>query len=57
MAYCDGVALSGSKLSDEMKDYVSKNVSPMIDLTESEDPNSEIAKLYEQVIVEEESLA
>ncbi|WP_421751742.1 glycogen/starch synthase [Croceimicrobium sp.] len=57
MAYCDGVALSGSKLTDEMKDYVSKNVSSMIDLTESEDPNSEIAKLYEQVIVEEESLA
>jgi hypothetical protein len=57
MAYCDGVALSGGRLEPEMKEYVEKNVTTMIDLTDAEDPNSEISKLYEQVIVEQESLA
>ncbi|MCR9153008.1 MAG: glycogen/starch synthase [Bacteroidetes bacterium] len=57
MKYCDGVALSGSKLEESMKEYVMSNVTHKIDLTEAEEPNKEIAKLYEEIIVEEESLA
>lgn len=53
MAYCDGVALSGSKLEDEMKDFVKENVSHVVDVTQSKEPHVEIKKLYEDISVEE----
>lgn len=53
MKYCDGVALAGNRLNDEMKDYVKENVNQFIDLTSSEKPHEEITTLYEQISVEE----
>jgi len=56
IAYCDGVALSGSRLTDEMKDFIKANVSNVVDVTESKEPHVEIKKLYED-LSEEESIA
>jgi hypothetical protein len=53
MAYCDGVALSGSRLTDEMKEFVKENVKHVVDVTSSTEPHVEIRKLYDDINVEE----
>jgi starch synthase len=53
MAYCDGVALSGSRLTDEMKEFIKNNVKHVADVTTSAEPHVEIKKLYDDINVEE----
>jgi starch synthase len=51
--YCDAVAVAGSKIDDDMKNFLEEEANHFSDLTQSEDLKQDVMKIYEQIVVEE----
>lgn len=55
--YVDGVIASSDKVDQDLKKYAEKNAAHFMDLSASENLAQDVSTLYEQITIEEESVA
>jgi hypothetical protein len=55
--YVDGVLCASDKVDEDVKKYAAKNAANFVDISASENMADDVYKLYEQITIEEESVA